>query len=293
MKSKRQWYWRGWKVHYIFQQPTNDRQQNGKTIVLIHGFGANVGHWRNNISALVENHYVYAIDLLGFGSSGKVFTEYKIELWQEQLYDFWQSFIAAPIVLIGNSLGSLVALSLAAKHPSIVAGIIMLNIPDVGNRSKQIPPVIFPVLRLMENIVANSLLLRPLFYILRRNSTIRKITKLAYFNQSSVDDELIEMFSRPAQEPGADRTFLALVHYAGGKKFAPPVLELIKNITAPMLLIWGKEDRIIPFAQAVRLLKSVPEIRLIALEKMGHCPHDENPILLNGIFLEWLAENGL
>jgi haloalkane dehalogenase len=293
MTSQRDWYWRGWRIHYLFQQPENLDNCSETAIVLVHGFGANVGHWRHNISTLAQHHWVYAVDLLGFGSSSKVFTQYQITLWQEQLYDFCQNFIRSPIVLIGNSLGSLVSLSVAAKHPSIVYGVIVLNVPDVGNRSKQIPSFIFPVLRILENLVANSLLLRPLFYFVRRSSTIKSITKLAYFDQSNVDDELVEMFAKAAQEPGSDKAFLALVRYAGGSNFAPPVTQLLKKITSPILFIWGKEDRIVPFNQAIRLLESMPQIRLIALEKMGHCPHDESPSLLNSIFLEWLAENGL
>ena len=54
---------------------------------------------------------VYAIDLLGFGASSKPILEYTIELWRDLVLDFMAEFIDTPTVLIGNSLGSLIALA--------------------------------------------------------------------------------------------------------------------------------------------------------------------------------------
>jgi len=290
--NSREWYWRGWRIRYSFARPNNYRDLEKPPLLLIHGFGAAIGHWRHNILKLAESQPVYALDLLGFGNSGKVFTQYSISLWEAQVYDFWRTFIGSPVVLIGNSLGSLVSLTIAARHPEAVAGLIMLNIPDVGDRRKMIPPLIFPLLRTLENLVANSLILRPLFYFLRRPQTIQRIINLAYFNPTAINAELIEILSTPPYDLDADRAFLALVRSAGSPNFSPPVRELIAHLTLPILLIWGKEDKIIPFRLASKILQSAPQIQFIALDKTGHCPHDEYPDLLNSLLQDWLREQG-
>ena len=289
--QSREWFWRGWRVHYSFERPDNYEDRNRPPLLLIHGFGAGIGHWRHNIATLAQSQPVYAVDLLGFGKSGKVFTEYQISLWQAQVYDFWRTFIGSPVVLVGNSLGSLVSLTVAARHPEAVAGLIMINLPDVGDRSKQIPPLIFPFLRSLETLVANSFLVRPLFYFLRRPQTIRRITNLAYFDRTAVDDELIEILSTPPHDMDADRAFLALVRSANMNGFSPSIKELLGELTIPILLIWGKEDRFIPFRLAAKITLLSPQMQLIALDKAGHCPHDEYPELINSLLLDWLKQN--
>jgi pimeloyl-ACP methyl ester carboxylesterase len=91
-----------------------------------------MGHWRHNLPVFSQHHPVYALDLLGFGSSEKVVANYGIPLWMEQVHDFWQTFIQTPVVLVGNSIGSLICLATAATYPQMVQGLVMLNLPDAS-----------------------------------------------------------------------------------------------------------------------------------------------------------------
>ncbi len=97
---------RGWQTRYTYIRPTQENRQT-TPLVLLHGFGASIGHWRHNLEVLGEQHTVYALDMLGFGASEKAPVNYSIELWVEQVYDFWKAFIRQPVILIGNSNGSL------------------------------------------------------------------------------------------------------------------------------------------------------------------------------------------
>lgn len=289
--QSRYWIWRGWQVRYSFDRPDNYHLNEKPPLLLIHGFGAAIGHWRNNIPILAKNQPVYAIDLLGFGASAKVFTSYQVSLWQAQVYDFWCTFIGCPVVLVGNSLGSLISLCVAARHTEAVAGLIMLNIPDIADRSKQISPLLFPILRSLESLVANSFLLRPLFYYLRRPKVIKRLTSLAYSKSFTVSDELIEILSTPTQDLDAARAFLALVRSTGGAGFSPSLNSLLAHLTLPIFLIWGKEDRIIPFRLAERIANLAPQIEFMPLDKIGHCPQDECPELINHLILQWLEHH--
>ena len=94
----------------------------GKPLVLIHGFGASIGHWRKNIPVLAEAGYqVFAIDLLGFGSSDKPPLNYTMEVWEELVKDFWTAHIQQRAVFVGNSIGGLLSLMVIANHPEIAA----------------------------------------------------------------------------------------------------------------------------------------------------------------------------
>ena len=102
--KERKWIWRGHRINYAVAGPGY-----GTPVVLIHGFGGNVGHYRKLIARLAdEGHYrVYAIDLLGFGASDKPRKlKYTPSVWKDQVLDFIETFCAEPCVLVGNSIGS-------------------------------------------------------------------------------------------------------------------------------------------------------------------------------------------
>lgn len=77
-----------YKINYFV-----DGAEESAPVLLVHGFGASIGHWRKNIPFFVEAGYrVYALDLLGFGASEKPRLEvYSLELWKELLVDFCKS----------------------------------------------------------------------------------------------------------------------------------------------------------------------------------------------------------
>ena len=73
---------------------------SGPPILLIHGFGASVYHWRYNIPELAKNHRVYALDMLGFGWSEKPVMEYQgCHIWSEQIRDFIKEVSVRPLFI--------------------------------------------------------------------------------------------------------------------------------------------------------------------------------------------------
>ncbi|MGL4880905.1 MAG: alpha/beta fold hydrolase, partial [Waterburya sp.] len=70
--------------------------------------------------------------------------------------------------------------------------------------------------------------------------------------------------------------------------FALSVRDLLPQITIPMLLIWGLQDRMIPPIQAKAIASLNSLIKLVELENAGHCPHDEHPEQFNSLLLDWL-----
>ncbi len=281
---QREWIWRGWSIRYSFY-PHSSHQP---PLILLHGFGAAIEHWRKNIPVLGEYTTIYALDFLGFGGSRKADTPYTINLWVEQVYDFWRRFIGQPVVLVGNSLGSLVGLTLAASYPEMVKGLVMLSLPDVASRQEMLPKPIEPLVRQMENLVANSGLLSFLFYFLRRPAVIRRWAAIAYRDETLIDEELIEIIANPPQETEANRAFCALFRSVIRPNFAQSAKELLPKLTIPMLLLWGKQDRMVPAFLAPQFAQLNPRLKLIELDEVGHCLHDECPERFNPLLLTWL-----
>ena len=287
---QRDWMWQGWHIHYSFYRPrSNLAHSNDLPIILLHGFGVSLKHWRHNITLLSQHHPVYALDLLGFGNSQKAYTRYGIDLWAELVHDFWSHFIDQPCIIIGNSIGSLIALNTVVKYPQIAKGLVMLSLPDIAARQKLIPSTLRPLVITLQRIVANPLLIRLLFYLARKPSIISRSLKTAYINHEHLDDELVDLIIQPTHDQGAARALIALTKYMG--HFSISVSELLTQVNIPMLLIWGKRDRLIPPYSASKWAQVNSLIELKLLNNIGHCPHDEAPEIFHNILEEWLHNN--
>ncbi|MBC1215384.1 alpha/beta fold hydrolase [Trichormus variabilis ARAD] len=288
--NQRDWVWRGWRTRYTYIRPSQEGQEK-TPLILLHGFGASIGHWRHNLEVLGESHTVYALDMLGFGGSEKAPANYSIELWVEQVYDFWRAFIRQPVVLIGNSNGSLISLAAAAAHPDMVKGIVMMSLPDPSLEQEMIPPFLRPVVTTIKNIVASPIFLKPVFYFVRRPSILRRWAGIAYANPAAITDELVDILAGPPQDRGSARAFSALFKAAIGVNFSPSVKAILPTLQIPMLLIWGNKDRFVPPILANQFAQYNEKLQLLNLDDVGHCPHDECPEQVNKAILAWMDKS--
>jgi pimeloyl-ACP methyl ester carboxylesterase len=267
-------------------------------MILLHGFGGSIGHWRHNLPELGQHHTVYALDLLGFGASEKVTASFGVELWVEQVYDFWRSFVKQPVILVGNSIGSLVALAAAAAHPEMVSGIVMLNLPDAS--VLEIPtfarraiavlnPLSRPALALTKWVVTSPLIFDGIFWLVRHPRAIRLFwAKQAYASKTAVTDELVDVLSSPAYDRNAVKALRAMVRSTGSPTQDYTAKTVLPTLTIPMLLFWGLKDMMVPPQLAKQFINYNPNLKLVEIENAGHCPHDECPELVNQEILNWV-----
>ncbi len=285
--NQRDWVWRGWQTRYTYLR-SEPRLPTQPPVLLIHGFGASIGHWQHNLEFLAARHSVYGLDLVGWGGSRKPDIKYDIDLWVEQVHDFWQTFIGRPTILIGNSIGSLVALVAAARYPEMAANLVMVSLPDLSAEQELIPKPIQPLVNGIKRVILNPPLLHTLFKFVSRPKVARKWAQIAYANPDRVTDELVDLFLTPAREREAPAAFVRIMQGMTSSNFSPNIRQLLPSMKIPMLLIWGVQDRMIPPQTAKILLTLNPLLKLIDLESAGHCAHDELPDEVNQIVRNWL-----
>ncbi|HEY9878498.1 MAG TPA: alpha/beta fold hydrolase [Leptolyngbyaceae cyanobacterium] len=282
---QRIWYWRGWRVRYTFLRPDDPVASKRTPIVLLHGFGSNLNQWRDNFYPLSQQHPVYALDLLGFGASEKAAAPYGADLWSAQVFEFWQTFIGTPVILLGHSLGALVAITTAISHPMMVERLAMLTLPAA--RQELVSGWVDTLSRTVEGAFATPLLLRPLFLFVRRPQFLKRVLQSLYSDPTRVDEELIAQFAGPPTERGAARTLCYLVRSRTQADFSLSTQELVAALSIPTLLIWGENDRVVSVAWANRLKPLNPLLKVMIVPKGGHCLFDEQPELVNQTISNW------
>ncbi len=302
--NQRDWVWRGWQTRYTYLRAATG--ESSTPLILLHGFGASIGHWRQNLAALSQHHTVYALDLLGFGASEKTSAPYSAVFWAEQVYDFWKTFVGQPVVLVGHSVGSMVCLAVAAKYPEMVKGLIMINLPDSSvleapewlQKSITRPfrwslaalgVVTQPLLGIAKGVLTSPLVFYPLFRLIRSASVIKLWAKQAYATPTAITDEVLEIFSSPAYDRGAVRALRAMIHPRTKAEMDYTARNVLPKLDIPILLLWGEKDRMVPPKLGPLFIKYNPRLTLVAIENAGHCPHDECPEKVNRIILDWLA----
>lgn len=284
--AQRIWFWHGWKIHYSYQRAAQPGS-NSMPFLLMHGFGSSLAQWQRNWPLLSQEHTVYALDMLGFGASEKAATRYKIQLWADQIYEFWRTMIGQPMILVGHSLGAVVSLTAAVQHPEMVKGLVLLTLPLA--RQELLPKGVSAIAFTAERLFTNPLLLAPAFWILKRPRILRAALKAAYVNLEYVTDELVSSFVTPILDKGAGRVFFRLAQARTDADYSPEVRTLLPQLEKPILLLWGQQDRVVPLSQGQGLRSLNPHLTLVEISEAGHCLYDEQAERVNQEILGWMA----
>ena len=265
-------------------------------LVLLHGFGASSGHWRDNAEAIAAAGYrVYAMDLLGFGQSDQPGGRLDNRLWSRQLQCFLEQIVGKPAVVAGNSLGSLVGLTTAVFRPELVIAVAAAPLPDPTLLSP-LPLRRSPSSRRWQRwlvlLVSRCLPLGLLIAVLRQPPLLRMGLASAYASGERIDRELVQLIRWPASRSTAGRALGAMVRGMALRPARATAPQLLLRLNRPLLLLWGRRDRLVPPVIAKRVVQQAPAglAELHWLEGLGHCPHDEAPETFNKALINWLKQ---
>lgn len=274
------WNYNGLKVNYV---AVGDKSK--PKLLLIHGFGASVYHWRYNIPVLARDYRVFAVDMLGFGLSEKPIMEYTAELWRDQTLAFLEEVVQRdddrPAVVCGNSLGGFTALYAAAsdKASRLINGCILVNAAGRFKSSyveaNDDPSWLSSIKGTLQRFFIGLS-----FVYTKQPTRIEQVLRQVYpVNADIVDAELVESIRYPAQDPNAAEVFYRVIKKNGS---GPPVFvdDLLVTLKTPLLLLWGREDPWIRPQAADSIEKLFPSALRVDVNG-GHCPHDECPKEVN------------
>ncbi len=227
----------------------------GRPIVFLHGFGGDLNNWQFNQEALAEGHATYAIDLPGHGGSSKDMGADHVHIgaFAAAVVDFLDAKGIAQAHLVGHSLGGAVALDLALNHAGRVASATLICSAGLG------PEI-------------NKAYIDG-FMQAKRRKQLQPVLELLVADPAMISREMIEDVLKFKRLDGVEAALNRIIDdtFAGGRQalqFEPRLGEL----TLPVQVIWGRQDRIIPSSHAEGLPAT---IAVHIFDDAGHMVHME------------------
>ncbi|MEI8167883.1 MAG: alpha/beta fold hydrolase [Chloroflexales bacterium] len=255
--------------------------RHGLPVLFIHGYAALIDHWRPIVRPVAQQHSVYALDLYGFGYSARPAGPATKARWVDQVVRVLREVIGGPAIIVGHSMGGVVATEVARRYPELTRGLVLVN--SSGMQLYERP--LTPTDDLMLNLVGAPLFGELLVGIFANQWGVHQGLLAAYHRKDRVTPELVATFSGPLQRYGG-ASYLAVTRASREMMITMEPDEY----TGPTLLIWGEEDHSIPSSDADAIKRRcLPQAEIVLLPASGHCPFDETPEAFCATLLPWLA----
>lgn len=230
-------------------------------LLFIHGFLGSSYDFISVFEHYQEDYHVLAVDLIGFGLSGKPTNyDYGKGNQAQTVLDFIERKGVTNITLMAHSMGGEVSLHLAALAPQRIQQLILIGSAGYYEAGVSTSPPSLPLFAYRE-IVQNYYIQRAFFFTAysdyeRDNHliTIEDFDEMYYVNRT-IPAEILKQF--------------------GEDNDSQPMQAVLDQVTQPTLLIWGEFDGFIPYAQGEKLLESLGDsAQLVKMELAGHLPFD-------------------
>jgi pyruvate dehydrogenase E2 component (dihydrolipoamide acetyltransferase) len=235
-------------------------------LVLLHGFGGDLNNWLFNMEKLAEHRAVYALDLPGHGESAKDaggFTDLV-----DALSGFLDERGLGRAHIGGHSMGGAVALQYALDNPDQVASLILIDSLGLGGE--------------INAGYING------FIEARKRRELKEVLKLLFADPEVVSRQMVDDVLRYKRLDGVDASLRSLARdlFSEGRQ-AVVLAPRLAEVTAPVLVIWGRADQVLPAAHA----QGLPDyVRVEVLNGAGHSPHMEAANEVNRLVERFLNE---
>jgi pimeloyl-ACP methyl ester carboxylesterase len=261
----------GMPVHYIVEGKLDD----SLPIVFIHGTSASLYTWDTLSSLLKANKKIIRFDLPAFGLTGpNRLNQYNFNFYNQFIDEFLLKLNVTKCIVAGNSLGGSIAWNYALASPDKVKQLILLDASGYPKKDEKGS--------LGFKLAAIPVLNQALKHI-SPISLIRKSLEDAFYNKAFVTEKMVQQYHDMLLREGNRAAVLELFQHP-----MKPDATKIRTITQPTLIIWGKEDQLISYANAALFKQDIRDSRVLVLDKVGHIPMEEAPNQVATAILEFI-----
>lgn len=264
--------WRGAELHY-----TDEGQ--GAAVIMVHGYGGSYRNFQKLNDSLRSQYRVIRLDLPGFGLSdlpgakdGKIDF---LKLYSDYFTFILDTLRVDSVYMIGNSMGGMMCWNAALQHPDKVKKLVL-----IGSAGYELEKIAQGVSRLM-NIPGMGLLYAKGMPLSMSESGARRI----YADTSRINHVEVannnKLWNREGNMEAAYRLMQSRQFPDSGR---------IKEITVPTLILWGRDDRIVPVDHAYKFQRDIKGARLVVIDTCGHVPMIERPAETASAIRKFLAE---
>ncbi len=239
----------------------------GAPVILLHGLGASKGVWRITIAALAPKFHVYAPDQIGFGASDKPLLNYRVATYSDFLDEFMQKLGISKASLIGNSMGGWVAADFAIRYPDRVDRIVLVDAAGLFTH---------PLTRKDVEVLNPGTL-----------EETRALVKKVFFNKQMQTEAVVHMMYSERMKAGDAYTIDRLLDAA--VNHVDVLNDRLGSVHAPVLIIHGRQDPLIPVAEADMFAQLISGSRKVILEDCGHVPPVECPVPFEKALVDFLS----
>lgn len=242
----------------------------GPALLLLHGFAGSWAEWQPNIEALAQHFKVFVPTLPGHGAASPI-VEYSLQSARQLFLAFLEREGLERVILMGQSMGGLLALDFALNLPGRVSKVVVMDSAGLG-------PEVHWGIRLLSLPLLGEFVLDLLWPRLR-----------PYLGKFLADTCLPEDVMKGSWEGGGSMARLLRTGVGlRGQKLS--LAHRLPDLEVPLLIVWGEHDPLFPLAQAEAAHRAVPGSRLHVLRGAGHCPGPEHMEELNRVLLDFLLE---
>ena len=265
----------GLTLHYV-------TEGRGPAVVLVHGLGGFAESWRHNIGALARVATVFSVDLPGFGRSSKPQARYRLDDSARALHGFIQAMGIGRAAIVGHSLGGAVALTYALTHPARVERLALIGALVPGTSYRPSLPYRIAATHVLGELLA-----------LCACAPMYRAAIARCFHAPVADevDYLVRDGYAERTSPEAKAAYLATLRDIRREivDHAPDYHRALASLEPPVLLIHGKQDRVIAPAYCAEAADALPLTRVHWIDACGHFPQIEHASAVNGWLTEFLV----
>lgn len=265
----------GVRLHHLdldLDLASDGRSGTDPVFLLVHGLGGRWEHWSENVPELAEHGRVVAIDLPGFGRSGKPRSGYSVDGFADVVAGLVRQLGLPPVVVVGHSLGGLVAVRVAHRHPDLVDRVVLaggtvqafadvLGLRHPARQLRRRPLTVAATL--FEVLTAGLPVPAPVRRLIVRLPLLRRLLLWPYLlRPADLPARSVALLVDGVGTPGVLPTVCAIARL--------PVGRWLADVPCPLLAVGADRDHVAPPSQLAALAEARPSAEAVMFEGAGH-----------------------